>query len=381
VSRILYIQYTNPAGYPPLEHSSRLLAESGWQVLFLGVGALGAATLRFPRHERIMVRQLSHRRAGWYQKLHYLWFGLWVLAWTLRWSPRWVYASDHLSCPIALLLSVLPGVQVIYHEHDAPDADSKALFQRLSLSARRRVARRAELCVLPNQQRAERFAAETGLRQKVLCVWNCPLRQEVADQRNGAQADDLWLLYHGSIVPARLPTTVVDALQLLPTNVKLRVIGYETIGHRGYVRELQQRAERLGLSGRIEFAGPVPQRAELLALGRKCDVGLAFMPKQCTGFNERTMTGASNKPFDYLACGLALLVSDLPDWREMFVQSGYAQVCDSDEPESIARALSWFLEHRVEMRQMGGRGQQRIATDWNYERQFQPVLERLSQTR
>jgi len=26
LKRILYIQYTNPAGYPPLEHSSRILA-------------------------------------------------------------------------------------------------------------------------------------------------------------------------------------------------------------------------------------------------------------------------------------------------------------------------------------------------------------------
>ena len=36
--RILYIQYTNPAGYPPLEHSSRLLAARGWVVVFLGIG-------------------------------------------------------------------------------------------------------------------------------------------------------------------------------------------------------------------------------------------------------------------------------------------------------------------------------------------------------
>ena len=81
-----------------------------------------------------------------------------------------------------------------------------------------------------------------------------------------------------------------------------------------------------------------------------------------------------------LACGLALLVSDLPDWRQMFVQPGYAQACDSEDPESIARALCRFLEHRAEARQMGERGRQRIAAEWNYETQFRPVLEQLSQT-
>ena len=30
---VLYLQYTSPANYPPLEHSSRILADAGWQVL------------------------------------------------------------------------------------------------------------------------------------------------------------------------------------------------------------------------------------------------------------------------------------------------------------------------------------------------------------
>jgi hypothetical protein len=33
VKRILYVQYTNPVGYPPLEHSSRILADAGLQIL------------------------------------------------------------------------------------------------------------------------------------------------------------------------------------------------------------------------------------------------------------------------------------------------------------------------------------------------------------
>src|SRR5271166_4244887 len=107
--RILYIQYTNPAGYPPLEHSSRILADAGWQVLFLGTGALGANSLRFPPHPGIRVRQLGFQPAGWRQKLHYIRFCLWVLLWVFAWRPRWVYASDLLACPIGFILSWIPG--------------------------------------------------------------------------------------------------------------------------------------------------------------------------------------------------------------------------------------------------------------------------------
>ena len=90
------------------------------------------------------------------------------------------------------------------------------------------------------------------------------------------------------------------------------------------------------------------------------------------------MTGASNKPFDYLACGLPLLVSDLPDWREMFVAPGYARACDPSDAENVAAALRWFVENPGAARAMGERGRQRIAADWNYERQFAPVLSELT---
>ena len=32
--RIMYVQYVNPGMYPPLEHSSRILADAGWEVCF-----------------------------------------------------------------------------------------------------------------------------------------------------------------------------------------------------------------------------------------------------------------------------------------------------------------------------------------------------------
>ena len=203
--RILYVQYTNPAAYPSLEHSSRLLAKAGWQVLFLGTGVSGAEALRFPPHDRITVRQMPFCPAGWQQKLHYLRFCLWVLWWTIRWRPRWVYASDLLSCPIVVLLSCLPGLRVIYHEHDSPAAVSDSAFMHLCLAARRRLARRAEMCVLPNQRRAERFSQEMARKPNVLCVWNCPRQEEIAPPRQPYNGKVLWVLYHGSIVPYRLP--------------------------------------------------------------------------------------------------------------------------------------------------------------------------------
>lgn len=374
--RILYVQYTNPATYPPLGHSSRILADAGWEVAFLGTGAFGADALRFPSHPRIAVQQIPFCSAGLRQKLHYVRYAAWVLAWALRWKPEWVYASDPLSCPVAVVLSRLPGVRVLYHEHDSPSWAGVGGFTRLALAARRLLARRAQLAALPNAERARRFTEETGATCPVLTVWNCPTRDEVAPPAP-ARNDGLAVVYHGSIGPARLPQSVVLALAQLPAPVRLRVVGYETVGHAGYVQHLARLARKVGAEERLEFMGPVPRR-HLLTLNRQSDVGLAFLPIRSRDINHQHMVGASNKPFDYLASGLAVLVPDAPQWRQTYVDPGYGLACDPDDPSSIASALRWLLEHPEERRAMGDRGRQRILDEWNYERQFAPVLERLT---
>jgi glycosyltransferase involved in cell wall biosynthesis len=381
--RILYVQYTNPAGYPPLEHSSRILAECGWDVLFLGTGAAGASDhFEFPPHPRIQVRRLAFIAPGWRQKLHFLWFHLWVLFGILVWRSRWIYASDLMACPIGWLCTFLPGIRVIYHEHDTPVQQSVvngpwSVVSRFLLWSRHRLACRAELCVLPNQRRIDAFRTATGTSRRVLCVWNCPAKEELPVQRPADAPGEFVVFYHGSIVPARLPVTVIQALARLPAKVILRVAGYETDRALAHLKRLRAEARQLGVEKRFEYCGALATRNELLERCRKADVGLALLPLDTDDLNEQAMAGASNKPFDYMACGVPLLVSDLPDWRMMFVKPGYGLACNPENPESIARTLLWCIENPDESRRMGNQGCDRIRTEWNYETQFAPVLNHL----
>ncbi|OBQ32680.1 MAG: glycosyltransferase, partial [Anabaena sp. CRKS33] len=79
----------------------------------------------------------------------------------------------------------------------------------------------------------------------------------------------------------------------------------------------------------------------------------------------------------YLACGLPLVVSDLPDWQQMYVEPGYGLSCNPEDVNSIADVIRWYLEHPLEMKAMGERGRQRILNEWNYETQFEVVKNQL----
>ena len=377
--RIVYVQYTNPAAYPPLEHSSRILANRGWEVLFVGMEGKEVRSFRLPEHPRVRVRLMPYCPPGWRQKLHYARFAAAALGRIVTERPDWVYASDLWAAPIASVAARL-GFRVLYHEHDwigpavgGPASAAAALAQ----AARRDLAWRARVCVLPNEERADAFSRLGGGRD-VLTVWNCPRLEEVAPEREPAR-DEFRLIYYGSIVPQRLPSAVLDALALLPGKVRLTIIGYATIGYPNYPAELRHRADALGLGARVRFLGSLPTRQELLAHCRNSHLGLALMPRAGADDNERTMAGASNKAFDYLAAGIPVLLSDLPAWRRMFGDAGYGRACDPDDPRSIAAAVAELVRDPIGTQQAGESGRQRILDEWNYERQFEPVLAQLEQ--
>jgi glycosyltransferase involved in cell wall biosynthesis len=372
-NRIAYVQYTNPAAYPPLEHSASILADSGWDVLFLGSGSSGQAdSFQFQAHPHIRVRRWHYVRRGWRQKAHFSAFSLWVLWQCWRNRSAWIYASDLLACPAALLASRVLGCRVVYHEHDSPPMDGSPFFHRL-LASRAQLCQRAAAVVLPNAQRAEVFSAGVQPASPVLTVWNCPQRCEVPVLRQPSEAAGT-LFYHGSLNAQRLPVSVVEALAQLPAGVRLEFAGYTTEGSRSHVQTLLQEADRLGLTARVRYAGAPATRAALLEACAQANIGLSFMPLTHTDLNMQAMVGASNKPFDYMACGLNLLVSDLPDWCAMFVKPGYARACNPADATSIAQAVRWLLDHPAEANTARVQGRQRILEDWNYETQFAPVL-------
>jgi glycosyltransferase involved in cell wall biosynthesis len=374
--RIVYLQYTNPAGYPPLEHSSRILADRGWDVLFLGAAAHGANMLSFPPHPSIRVRRMPPFGAGLLQKLNYFAYAVWTAMVCLTLRPSWIYVSEPMAAGPALLLRWLTRTRVLYHEHDSPSyGENVGFFQRLLSIARRRLARNAELCVLPQEQRIRAFIAETGRKKPTHCVWNCPRLEEIASPRlaDPGLRRPMQFYYHGSLNRERLPFAVLDALARVSPTATLTVVGYETVGSVGYVNDFMAHASRLALADRVRCLGALSCRSRILAEAACADVGLSFMPLGSREINMAHMTGASNKPFDYMAVGLMLLVSDLPEWREMYVKPGYARACDPGRVESLAPAMAWCIQNPARVREMGEAGRQRIAAEWNYERQFLPL--------
>jgi len=378
---IAYIQYTNPACYPPLQHSSRMFANSGMKVLFLGTGSGGQSnSFEFPFHENIKVKRWNFCKAGWKQKFHYAAFCLWS-SFTAWWSgAKWVYASDPFSCPAALIAQRVLGIKIVYHEHDSPNSNSvkKSFFDKCQLFFRKIIGRSANIVVFPNEARANLFREDTCRTAPIEIVWNVPSLEEIELCKNTKPANPV-LFYHGSLNEKRLPLSVLDALMFLDSTVELVFAGYTAGLSFDYGEWYLDEAKKRGLENRVRYLGPIVDRESLLTECCKATIGLAFMPKDSDDINMRYMTGASNKPFDYLACGLNLIVSDLPEWIEFYITPGFALGCDPEKAESIKLAVCQSLDVPSEKDLFNIKTHDYFLSKWNYEKQFETVLKMVVQ--
>jgi glycosyltransferase involved in cell wall biosynthesis len=379
MSKILYLQYANPAAYPPLEYSSDILAHAGFKVSFLGVHSQGSMCLKFPENLNIHLKMFQYTRPGWLQKLAYLKFVISGIFNALFLRPDWIYVSDFMAAPTGVVLSRIFGFKVIYHEHDSPSVGpEKNVLLRCMLAARKMLACHAAFCILPQDERIRLFQQDTAPSRPIIRVWNCPRLGDTLGEvmRERLPGEPLSVYFHGSINLDRVPLALIEGAARSGVPVNLRVVGYETIGSLGCCDELRKAVSAAGGQVTLEMPGAI-SRCELGNQMVGMHVGWINFINRSGDVNLTHMVGASNKAFDYLAAGLPLIVPTTSGWEDMFVAPCYAKSCDADDADAIAATLRWFYNHPAEASEMGRAGQQRTREDWNYEWQFAPVLERI----
>jgi glycosyltransferase involved in cell wall biosynthesis len=372
--RILFIQATEAAALPPVINAAVLLAERGWKVAVL-TAPIAGRNLSFPEHPDIQIHALPGRQSHVMSKPQYARYISYAIRLALSIRPSVIYISDQLGTVPGFLAAKLTGARLVYHEHDslAPTGRSSVLRY-----LRRVTARSVDLVVFPNAERARIAQAEIGFApDRLQVVWNMPRKTEIPVPVENSDRPMI-VYYHGSISPERLPESVAHAICRFQGAVRLRIAGYEAPGSEHYIARLKQWGTVANGCQAIEYLGLFPSRSQLLAKAAQAHVGLSLLPQATNDINMQHMAGASNKIFDYMAAGLATLVSDSPDWTSQFVKPGFARACDPASVDSVAAALSWFRDNPALRRQMGARSRSKIRTDWNYDMAFKPVINRLN---
>lgn len=370
-NKIIFLQVTDPLGYPPIINAAKLLAKNNAEVYLLG-SPIKQLKFSLPHHNNIHFYSTRLRNHNFVSIGNYIEYCIKALLLTYKIRPNYVYVSDPLGAFPALMVAIIFRLKVIYHEHDSPTNESSLnLIVRVSRSL---IMKISKLVIFPNEkrglivQRSHKFNLN-----KLRVIWNTPLTSEIPSIYD-LKEKKLILYYHGTITPERLPENLLAAIKKFQGSVELRVVGYEVPSAIGYVEKLMLRWNDKD-NKIIEYLGLVESREDLLQCAtNNAHVGVALMPLNSSDINMKHMLGASNKAFDYMACGLPLIISEIPDWENLFVKDGFGKSCDPFSIESLENVIKWYLDN-VELRSaMGKKAYSKIKNDWNYDNHFNPII-------
>lgn len=251
--------------------------------------------------------------------------------------------------PAARAQSRKPG-PLIYDSHELfVEAGSAARLPRpakLMLRAYEdRLARRADAVITVN----ESIRTELGRRfgRDPVVIMNCPvLGDEPIDRLSSPLRTRLGLgarpvmLHHGGIAEGRGIMAAVAALDSLPQDVALVLLGDGELVPRLHEAALQDRYR-----GRMFMHPAVPIEA-LPAWIAGADVGIIAFE----AVDRNNMLGTPNKLFEYMAGGVPVVVSNFPEMGRIVEATCTGVVCDPDDPRSIASAVMLLLDESFDAR-------------------------------
>lgn len=79
--------------------------------------------------------------------------------------------------------------------------------------------------------------------------------------------------------------------------------------------------------------------------------------------------------FEYMSAGLPVIASDYPLWRNMIEDAACGLLVDPLNPQAIANAMQWSLDHPDEADAMGQRARIAVEQDYNWESESSGLLQ------
>jgi glycosyltransferase involved in cell wall biosynthesis len=120
--------------------------------------------------------------------------------------------------------------------------------------------------------------------------------------------------------------------------------------------------EEHDLAGHFRITGWLSYE-EMGAYTRSAQVGvILFQPS-----HTNNLIGLPNKIFEYMASGKPVLASNFPEMRCVIEEGRCGLFVDPTDPEAIARAILYLLEHPQEAEEMGRRGRKLVEKKYNWE--------------
>jgi glycosyltransferase involved in cell wall biosynthesis len=266
-------------------------------------------------------------------------------------------------------------IKVWYHNHDMPDMTRLSRFTLGGMAGRyeKNAMRYIDYFSLPSPDRTKFYPwLKPGL--EAFIIPNYPSLKVYTEQNLSIkkQDADLRIIFQGFIGKGHALEEIVDLLGDPIKGKQLKLILKGSV-KKEYVEQLNERAEIKGISQQMEWVGIGPY-AELPKLTASCHVGIGVHMN--TDNVSKTLGTASNKIYEYAACGLPVILYDSEQFSKYLKKYPWAFFTDGSA-DSLKDILIQISDNYDVY---SGAARASFVDRLNFEYVFLPVLEKICGT-
>ena len=177
------------------------------------------------------------------------------------------------------------------------------------------------------------------------------------------------VIYLGGMSKIRGIIELITAFGLVAKNHpewKLYLVG--NASPPSFEKEIEELISKSNLCENINLVPWVPYE-EKERLSSQASIGvITYLPY------SNNISCLPNKLFDYMLVGLPVIVSKFPLYKEIVNKDKCGLTVDPSNPEEIAKAVAYLIEHPDEAREMGENGARAVREKYNWENESKKLL-------
>ena len=292
------------------------------------------AALREAGYEVTAVGRMRHmlfsRGAGFYAE-----YNVRLLLRLLTMRADIVWANDTDTLPACYVVARLKGCRLVMDQHElfpeVPELVGRERVKRVWEWFERHLMPKADVLFTVCQSIADYYKEKYGVKMTVVRNISGAWKVERGEQADEKRAY-FTLLYQGCVNKGRGVDWAIDALEWLD-DCRLVVAGGGDL-----LEQMKAHATSKPWADRISFTGRLKPE-ELMQLTAKADVGLVMLEDLGLSYHY----ALPNRIGDFVAAGVPMVVSDLPEMAAVIRRFGVGEIIDGTGAKSLAEAVKKVL--------------------------------------
>ncbi len=284
----------------------------------------------------------------------------------INYKPDVIHANDLNALIPSYKAAKKLGCRLIYDSHEIYTENNflinKRLYATLLKIKEKIIVKKIDKMICVSNAAASYFVKHLKI-EKPTVITNCVLKSEQSFSNKKNEAFEI--INHGQFYPGRGYDIMPDAAKLLESHPDIKMV------IRGYgMLEQSLKEKKETLDAKTFIIEPPVLTEQLIEKASHSMVGVAITEKICLNFE----LSVSNKLFEYLAAGLPVIMSDIPEHRYLNEKYNIGIILKEDTAEELANAVLKFYNDK-EFYNECAENARKLSNKINWENEFKKLID------